>query len=244
MRLIICFIDDSDFEHDLVGNHIAPFAPELTFVQAYTFEEAREMLGTDIPALFLLDLWGQDESVAQPMVTPKGELEKQVSRFKTLHDVYEGLENFSGGQTNEYLKRLFTIVDSWRNLFEEVCGRIGQNRKYGLANLRQARSHFPGVPAVFYTRKSLISDAVAMFRAGADGLFIKPTGQDDADTRRLTKEFAPVLIEELGLIVDRLVGDLEKHDAFYRTQRSQDVKALISGWRNFRIAEKPLPPAP
>jgi DNA-binding NarL/FixJ family response regulator len=244
MKPIICFIDDSDFEHDLVRNHIAPFAPELTFVQAYTFEEAREMLSADIPALFLLDLWGQDKTVVEPVLTPEGKLEKQVSRFKTLHDVYEGLENFPGDQTNEYLKRLFTIVDSWRNLFEEVCGRIGQNRKYGLANLRQARSYFPGVPAVFYTRKSLITDAVAMFRAGADGLFIKPTGRDDGDTRRLTEKFAPSLIEELALIVDRLVGDLEKHDPFYRTQRGQDVNSLITGWRNFRIGKKPLPPAP
>ena len=244
MRPTICFIDDSGFEHELVRNHIAPFAPELTFVEAYTFEEAREMLSADIPALFLLDLWGQDETVVEPVLTPKGELEKQVSRFKTLHDVYEGLENFPGDQTNEYLKRLFTIVDSWRNLFEEVCGRIGQNRKYGLANLRQARSYFPGVPAVFYTRKSLITDAVAMFRAGADGLFIKPTGLDDGDTRRLTEEFAPILIEELALIVDRFVGDLEKHDPFYRTQRGQDVNALITGWRNFRIGKKPSRPAP
>ena len=40
MDLIICFIDDSGFEHDLVRKEIAPFAPELVFVQAYTFDEA------------------------------------------------------------------------------------------------------------------------------------------------------------------------------------------------------------
>jgi hypothetical protein len=244
MKLIVCFIDDSDFEHDLVRNHIAPAAPDLTFVQAYTFEEARKMLRANIPVLFLLDLWGQDESMAQPEVTPKAELERRVSQFKTLHDVYEGLENFPGDHTNEYLKRLFTIVDSWRNLFEDVCSRIGQNRKYGLANLHAVRTHFPGVPAVFYTRKSLISDAVAMFRAGADGLSIKPTGQGDEHTRRLTREFAPLLIEELALIVDRVLDDLEKHDPFYRTQHGQEVKALISRWRNFRIRGKPSPPSP
>ena len=83
--------------------------------------------------------------------------------MQTIETVYEGLENFQGDRTNEYLKRLFTIVDSWRNVFEEVCDRIGQNRKYGLSNLRQARKWYPGVPAVFYTRKSLINDAVAIF---------------------------------------------------------------------------------
>jgi DNA-binding NarL/FixJ family response regulator len=69
----------------------------------------------------------------------------------------------------------------------------GQNRKYGLSNLAQARAHYPGAPAVFYTRKSLINDAVALFKAGADGLFIKPTGKNDDETRRLTRENAPFL---------------------------------------------------
>ena len=43
MDLIICFIDDSEFEHDLVHREIVPEAPALTFIQAYTFEETREM---------------------------------------------------------------------------------------------------------------------------------------------------------------------------------------------------------
>lgn len=244
MRPIICFIDDSDFEHDLVRNQIAPTVPELSFVQATTFEEARERLRRDVPVLFLLDLWGQDMGVEHPVLTPKAVLEKRIAQFMTLDQVYEGLETFRGDPTNEYLKRLFTIVDSWRNLFEEVCNRIGQNRKYGLANLQQVRARYPGVPGVFYTRKSLITDAVAMFRAGADGLFIKPTGQDDEATKRLTKEFAPTLIEALALIVDRLLNGLETHEDFYRTQHGQDVEGLIRGWRNFRMKGKTPSSAP
>jgi DNA-binding NarL/FixJ family response regulator len=208
MKPIICFIDDSDFEHDLVQREIAPSASDLDFIQAYTFEQARDMLGGQIPVLFLLDLWGQDVEVKRPYLTPQKELEKKVSQFKSLETVYAGLENFPGDKTNEYLKRLFVIVDSWRSLFEEVCDRIGQNRKYGLGNLLQARKSYPGVPAVFYTRKSLISDAVAMFKAGADGLFIKPTGRDDSETRILTREYAPKLIEELALIIDRNIKQL------------------------------------
>lgn len=115
--------------------------------------------------------------------------------------MYRGLDDFEGDLINEYLKRLFSVVDSWRSLFEEVCARIGQNGKYGLSNLRLARAHYPGVPAVFYTRKSLITDAVAMFKAGADGLFIKPTGRSDSDTRHLTREYAPELVGQLMQIV-------------------------------------------
>ena len=202
MRPIICFIDDSKFEHDLVQNEIGPSAHEFQFVQAYTFEEAREKLGTKMPALFLLDLWGKDEDVSDPHISPKEDLKIEIANLPSLDNVYEGLNYFEGDVSNEYLKRLFSIVDGWRSLFEGVCARIGQNRKYGLSNLQQVRKNYPGVPAVFYTRKSLINDAVALFKAGADGLFIKPTGSTDAETHRLTKEYAPQLISELIKIKD------------------------------------------
>jgi len=206
MKPIICFIDDSRFEHDLVLNEIALSAPELEFVQAYTFEEAKEKLGTKAPALFLLDLWGKDEDVRDPHISPKEDLKMKITNFPSLDYVYKGLDDFKGDVANEYLKRLFTIVDGWRTLFEGVCDRIGQNRKYGLWNLHQVRENYPGIPAVFYTRKSLINDAVAMFKAGADGLFIKPTGSNDAETRRLTREYAPQLIEELKKIKDSKIN--------------------------------------
>ena len=153
------------------------------------------------PALFLLDLWGQDPEVLAPRITDREELLSRVESFPTLDGVYAGLEDREGDKTNEYLKRLFSIVNSWRNLFEEVCSRAGQNRKYGLYNLAQARLHYPGIPAVFYTRKSLISDAVAMFHARADGLFIKPTGHNDQETKKLTREYAPQLLEDLKKII-------------------------------------------
>jgi DNA-binding NarL/FixJ family response regulator len=237
MDLIICFIDDSDFEHDLVKNEIAPSSPGLTFIQAHTFDEARELLGERTPVLFLLDLWGQDPEVTKPVITPQEELRARVAAFKTIDSVYAGLEEFKGDRNNEYLKRLFTIVDSWRNLFEEVCNGIGQNRKYGLSNLMQVRQVYPGIPAAFYTRKSLISDAVAMFRAGADGLFIKPTGKDDTATRTLTKEYAPTLIRKLSLLVDRHIAHVEQEQDLQgnlRKDKSAGLAPLIKAWKTFR----------
>jgi len=207
MKPIVCFIDDSIFEHDLVQHEIAPSAPELEFVQAYTFDETMDRLGVRIPALFLLDLWGQDAEVHEPSLMSIEEAKEKVADFPTLDHVYEGLDNFEGDLHNEYLKRFFSVVDCWRTIFEDVCSLIGQNRKYGLFNLSQARLHYPETPAVFYTRKSLINDAVALFKAGADGLFIKPTGSDDNDTRRLTRAYAPVLLDELrGMIRPELTG--------------------------------------
>jgi len=201
MKPIICFIDDSKFEHDLVHHEIAPRAPHFKWIQAYTFDEARSLMENVAPSLFLLDLWGQDDAVSNPQITPMEEVIEKIAGFPTPADVYEGLYGFEGDINNEYLKRFFTIVDSWRTLFESICDKVGQNRKYGLENLRKARAHYPGVPAVFYTRKSLISDAVAMFKAGANGLFIKPTGKNDDETHRLTRENAPFLMKDLEKIM-------------------------------------------
>ncbi len=237
MDLIICFIDDSGFEHDLIRNVIAPAEKRLKFVQAYTFDEARSRLEGRIPGLFLLDLWGQDAEVKNPAVTPKEELDKLISGFNTLDDVYQNLDSFSGDRTNEYLKRLFSIVDSWRTLFESACSRIGQNNKYGLYNLKCARAEYPGVPAVFYTRKSLINDAVQMIKAGTDGLFIKPTGKNDEETRRITGEFAPLLIASLTEIIKSKIENLSLFKDYY-TDISPDtgeaVTGLINYWKEFK----------
>ncbi len=200
MKEIICFIDDSPFEHGLVKNVIAPCAPDMQFIQAYTFAEAQEMLKGRDPSLFLLDLWGQDERVKDPYMMPEQNIKDIASRLPSLDQVYEGIEDLG---FNDYLRRIFTIVDGWRKIFEEVCSRIGQNRKYGLNNLMLVRRHYPETPAVIYTRKSLIGDAIAVFNANADGIFIKPTGSNDEDTIRLTREFAPQLIRELKRIIFR-----------------------------------------
>lgn len=237
MDLIICFIDDSPFEHDLVRHEIAPSAPDLKFIQAFTFEEAKEKLAKKIPVLFLLDLWGQDMTVKKPSLTPKKDLYKKISQLPTLDTVYEGLENYEGDLTNEYLKRIFTIVDGWRNVFEEVCDRVGQNRKYGLYNLSQVREWYSGIPAVFYTRKSMISDAAAIVQAGSEGLFIKPTGNEDTETRRLTRQYAPKLLEALAQVIDdhfsKTVPNIEGYDT-ESTKEKDVMMRLIKTWQAFR----------
>lgn len=237
MNLIICFIDDSDFEHDLVKNEIAASDRSIQFIQAYTFDEAKTALGDRIPGLFLLDLWGQDPEIQNPSITPKKELEELASGFNTLDSVFEGLDNFPGDRTNEYLKRFFSIVDSWRSLFESACSRIGQNNKYGIENIKKVRTLYPGIPAVFYTRKSLINDAVAMIKAGTEGLFIKPTGKNDAETRKLTNDFAPELILSLKKIMTSGIEGLKQFHDFYMDRDPENrgrIDQLLNYWKEFK----------
>ncbi len=231
---VICFIDDSPFEHELVKNEIAPAANSMEFVQAYTFSEAKDTLGERIPVLFLLDLWGQDMDVSCPSIPLKEEVESMASRINSLDYVYDGLDSFEGDSRNEYLKRLFSIVSGWRSLFEFACSKIGQNNKYGLKNLESVRAEYPGVPAVFYTRKSLINDAVAMFRAGSDGLFIKPTGKNDGETRLFTREYAPELVISLKKIISANIHNLKKYEEFYSRKYSgftDKIDMLINNWK-------------
>lgn len=237
MDFIICFIDDSNFEHELVRQEIVPRSPGMEFLQAYTFEEAKDLLGERIPLLFLLDLWGQDPEVENPTIPSKVELEEQATRINTLREVYRDLDAFEGDRNNEFLKRLFTIVEGWRSIFRSASDLVGQNSRYGLENLRRARKSYPGVPAVFYTRKSMIDDAVEMFKAGADGLFIKPTGRDDQETRELTRRFAPTLIRSLAEIIDRHISNLRNispHPPSPGGRPSDPVEDLIETWKKFR----------
>ena len=89
----------------------------------------------------------------------------------------------------------------------------------------------------FYTRKSLINDAVAIFEAGANGLFIKPTGLDDSETRLSTKQYAPELIEGLSRIVDRHVDNLSQFNKAYEAKfplDKKDLARLSRAWKAFR----------
>jgi hypothetical protein len=76
-----------------------------------------------------------------------------------------------------------------------------------------------------------------MFKAGADGLMIKPTGKDDAQTRILTREYAPKLIEELARIIDSQIDNFTVKGSGFRAEMTEKEKAgedLISSWKEFR----------
>ena len=117
MGPVICFIDDSDFEHDLVRNVISPSAPDIDFIQAYTFDEARDLLRSKIPVLFLLDLWGRDMEVKRPYLMSKEELKKRFSSKTGEEFDFEAALNkqgsvIEGGESNR--KTPFEVIEQMK----------------------------------------------------------------------------------------------------------------------------------
>ncbi|MEW6267036.1 MAG: hypothetical protein AB1641_28515 [Thermodesulfobacteriota bacterium] len=203
MRPVFCFIDDSRFELDVFSQNIIPAGLGLEFVLGSTYEEVKAALGVRYPCLFVLDLYGRDPGLAEPEIPALPELQSEVSLCGTLEHVYEGLDDYAGDKTNEYLKRLFHLSDGWRRLFYRTSRRAGQSIRYGLHNLIAVRREYPAAAAVAYTRKSLIMDAVEILAAGVDGLDLKPDGPTDKEIRRVTVLAASSLLAAWSNLVTK-----------------------------------------
>ena len=198
---IFCFIDDSRFELEVFSRNIIPVAPEIDFFLGHAYDDVvRQMAGRQ-PCLFLLDLYGREEGAPEAPIPSREDLAARIDTFGSLDQVYQGLSDFPGDKTNEYLKRLFHLTDSWRRLFLSSSRQAGQSTAYGLSNLEAARRDYPFAAAVGYTRKSMIVDAVELWEARADGLFLKPDGPSDQAIHQATARTAADLVEKWGRIV-------------------------------------------
>lgn len=195
MAPVICFIDDSKFELEVFNNNIIPAAPDVEFILGSTYEDVKSKIGNRHPCLFLLDLYGTDSETRASIIPPRNEIEKEIEAFGSLDAVYRGLDDVQGDKTNEYLKRLFFLTDSWRNLFYRTSRKCGQSIQYGAGNLALVQRDYTAAATIAYTRKSVIMDAVAILNDGIDGICLKPNGPDDDSIHKATSEAAPVLLE-------------------------------------------------
>lgn len=209
MPPVICFIDDSPFELGIFRECFIPNAPGLDFVIGSHYEQVKADLGDRQPCLFLLDLYGRDPNLPAAMPA-KEELEAAMAGFSRLDDVYQGLNEYPGDKTNEFLKRLFHLADGYRRLFYNAARQAGQNLAYGLGNLEAVRRDYPAASAVAYTRKSLVWDAVEAVGAGVDGFFLKPDGPGDEAIRKTTRESTPELMDQMaGTVTIRFTAHLK-----------------------------------
>jgi hypothetical protein len=183
---VYCFIDDSPFELKLFKDVIETVSPRIQFVYASTYDECHRQLDEQklYPSLFILDLYGREGLQEEVSIPRKEMLEAQIEKIPDLNIAYDGLEKYNSDknlQSNEFLKRLFSILNEWRNLFSEQCASLDQGSQFGINNLLSVRQDYPSVTAVMYTRKGLFTDAVILSQHSCDGIFIKPPGTTDED---------------------------------------------------------------
>ena len=203
----VCFIDDSPFERALF-ERVYSETPGWRLVIAENYVQAREKLGGQVPILWLLDLWGNDpKGEASPRLMDQSELESAARRIPSLESLYNDLEQQAGGDAgarlNEHLKRFYTLVSGWQEVFLEAARAADQTRAYGLYNLAQVRRDYPGTTALAYTRKSQPGDLVAFLAAGGDGVLLKPHGPDDTAIEAATRAKAPALIGQMSQAINR-----------------------------------------
>ncbi len=183
---VYCFIDDSPFELKLFRNVIETRFPGIHFIYASTFDECHsQLIELNLyPSLFILDLYGREGTQEDVRIPHKELLEERIDKIPNLNVAYDGLEKFNYDknlQANEFLKRLFSILNEWRNLFSDQCANLDQGSLFGINNLQSVRQNYSSVTAVMYTRKGLFTDAVILSQHNCDGIFIKPPGATDED---------------------------------------------------------------
>ena len=197
---VYCFIDDSPFELKLFSDIIETRFPGIHFIYASTYEKCHRQLAEQnlYPSLFVLDLYGREGIQADVSIPRKELLEARIDKMPNLNIAYDGLEKYNSDkdlQANEFLKRLFSILNEWRDFFSEQCSSLDQGSQFGINNLLSVRQHYPSVTAVMYTRKGLFTDAEILSRYSGDGIFIKPPGNTDEEIYAETKEQAENLMD-------------------------------------------------
>jgi len=178
---VYCFIDDSPFELKLFKDVIEIRYPDIHFIYANTYDECHRQLEelSLYPSLFILDLYGREGLQTDVEIPQKEMLEARVENIPGIEIAYDCLDKYEGDknlQVNEFLKRLFSILNEWKNIFSDQCAGLDQGSQYGINNLLLVRKDYPNVAAVMYTRKGLFTDAVKLSRHNCDGIFIKPAG--------------------------------------------------------------------
>ncbi len=218
---VYCFIDDSPFELKLFKDVVAARYPDIQFIYANTYTNCRTQLKELglYPSLFILDLYGREGLKKNIKIPQKSLLEAQIYDIPDLDVAYDGLEKYDSDkdlQSNEFLKRLFSILNEWRRLFSDQCANLDQGSRYGINNLLRVKENYSTVTTVMYTRKGLFTDAVKLSLYNCDGIFIKPAGSNDEEIFAETKNQTDSLIDGWNKCVNKgycqLLLKLAHHD--------------------------------
>jgi CheY-like chemotaxis protein len=155
-----------------------------------------EALGDRVPDLFVLDLFFP--AVSDP---PRGFTEDTVgdarahlTRALRAAEELEGmfLDETALAKSDKELLRAGSELVYWsQRMLRHWCDVLGTSSSGGIALMRLLRERYPGVPAVFYSRKAMVADVKAALEAGALDVLIKPHRTlEDAEAVRIRETLA------------------------------------------------------
>ncbi len=150
-----------------------------------------ETLGDRVPDLFVPDLFFP--AVAKPRggftEDTVGEARAHLGRALRAAEELEGtfLDDTALAENDKELLRAGSELVYWsQRMLRHWCDVLGQSSSGGIALMRLLREKYPTVPAVFYSRKAMVSDVKAALEAGALDVLIPPHRTlEDAEAGRL-----------------------------------------------------------
>lgn len=183
----VCFVDDDGAFEIPLFEEVFGDVYDLVAEDGYDAARKRIVERDDwTPDLFVLDLY-----------FPSGPPDERA--VAKLTESTLALEDDRGQMRAAYAnhlrakERLDAVLDAWRQ------GPAG-----GLEIAKRVAVDFPGIPIVFYSRKATFEDSVrCMATDGVWGLQKKPTGSNDADTRRQTLAEKPRLVSYFNAVIAR-----------------------------------------
>ena len=179
MKHRVCFIDDDgEFEIPIFLDVFGGAYDVIAATSYGRLQEESESRGDWRPELFVLDLYFPSGKPDQAAVDALRARPLRLGDDRA--EIRAAYEN-----SVRTRQRLGEVLSAWR-----------QGPEGGLKLAQQVAADFPDVPIVFYSRKATAEDIICCLAApNVVAVERKPTGSDDADTRRRTHVEAPRLVE-------------------------------------------------
>jgi len=120
------------------------------------------------PAIFLLDLYfPRSTGVVSDAISEAAKAQQSASAKKLSQQLLQLYEDVSDGK--RLLRETFACVQGAYELLWAQCQELGQSAENGRALLARLKAHaeYRKVPAVFYSRKVTVQEAVRALQAGA-----------------------------------------------------------------------------
>ena len=148
-------------------------------------------LGDRVPDLFILDLFFPATSDPPGGFTEDtvDDARAHLTRVLRTAEELEGmfLDESALAKSDKELLRAGSELVYWsQRMLRHWCDVLGKSPSGGIALMQKLREKYPGVPAIFYSRKATVPDVKQALEAGAVDVLLKPhRSLEDAEAVRI-----------------------------------------------------------